>query len=206
MPSKSLPSSSNRVPRLKVAAPAGAGVVDEHVDAAEFLHRGLRHRPHLHFVRHVGLHADGAPSHRAQLLDRGVDAVLAPGGDDEVGARLRVTDGDPFTDAIRAAGDDGDAVGQVEVGHAFLLRLYGPAGCRIEVKCSASASHSTPVRFGIQNRYRALPTSGVRLIDGPCKISGHTVRFAEGDTEHAGIGLYFEGLPGRYAGPGQRRD
>ena len=108
---------------LERAGARGAGVVDHDVDLAEGLHRlvidaldlvgDCRHRP---------ARRPPALRDRADRLDRLIER-LAPARDDhDIGARRRETGRDGKAKALAAAGDDGSAVGEINL-HASPQRL-----------------------------------------------------------------------------------
>ena len=69
-------------------APDRAGVVDEHVDAAELAARAVDDRLDLGRVADVAAEAERADAERAQLLGGLLAAVDVARAEDEVGARL----------------------------------------------------------------------------------------------------------------------
>src|SRR5581483_10845880 len=107
-----LPACERRL--LRPRAPDGAGVVDEHVDAAELRARPLDDRLDLALVANVAPERERPTPVGAQLLGRPLAAVEVAGAEDEIGARLGERLGHLAADAGAAAGDDRDPAGQVE--------------------------------------------------------------------------------------------
>ena len=99
---------------------AQRGVVDEIVDAAEFLERRLRHRVDRGGIGDVGNCDERAAARRFDLLHHLVrfGAVLAHVDHDRA-ARGRELERDGAADAAPGAGDDRDAVLQFLFGHAL---------------------------------------------------------------------------------------
>ena len=91
-----------------------AGVVDQHVQAAEAVDRRLDHRDDVLLLGHVALHEDVADAHLGNLGGAGMHSLLGVGGlvglaqvvDCDVGAELGEADGDRLADARAAAGDE----------------------------------------------------------------------------------------------------
>ena len=109
-------------PLVQVVPLAGvdAGVVDEHVDAAELLRRAVGHRLRALDRRDVAKQPDGGPARTADLLDRALHAlgIAAAGGDGRPFGGEAVCD--RAADAARGAGHDGALA--CKASHGALLR------------------------------------------------------------------------------------
>ena len=99
---------------LERAEEHDAGVVDEHVRAAELLLHALGGGEDAVAVGDVCLDGDGAV---AELVGEGGDAVEAAGKDSDAVAGCCERAGSGFTDAGASAGDDGDPCPVVGVDH-----------------------------------------------------------------------------------------
>ncbi|MOA31253.1 hypothetical protein D3C78_1524020 [compost metagenome] len=84
----------------------GGGVAQQHVQrtaAPDLLH----HRLDRLSIAHVGLHGRDARARDAfaKLLSRGVEDLLAPPGDDQLGTQLQIALADTLAQASATAGD-----------------------------------------------------------------------------------------------------
>ena len=87
-----------------------AGVVDQHVDAAEFFLDAGDHGIDHFALRHVHLIARRRGAERLALLDDLVHSTLFDVADDDDGAFLGEFQRGGQTDALGGAGDDGNLV------------------------------------------------------------------------------------------------
>ena len=86
-----------------------AGVVDQHVDAAEGRFGRIEQRLHVARIGHVGLDCDGGAAVGKHACHQLVCRRLAAGViDDDLHAVARQAAGDGRADAARGARDDGD--------------------------------------------------------------------------------------------------
>ena len=119
-----LPRRERHLPRQPAAA--DAGVVAEHVHAAEARDGGVGERLHLRGVGHVGDDAFDLGARLAQLGDRVVERGRFDVTDDDPGAFGREPTGQREPDPARAARDDRDF--SVEILHGRMLTRPGRAG------------------------------------------------------------------------------
>ena len=100
-----------------------AGVVDQHVDRAERVLDGRDRALDARVVGDVERNArDPAAGICDLALQRG-ELVQLTGGEADRGAVLRQDPGEPLAEALRGAGDQRDAAGEVErIAHSGLLR------------------------------------------------------------------------------------
>ena len=87
-----------------------AGVVDQHVDAAELGDGGLDEVAALLPVADVARHREGAPTEGPHLVGHPLALVELAAGDHDVGARLGEAERHRPTEALAAAGDHDDLV------------------------------------------------------------------------------------------------
>ena len=119
--------------RVLVAAAHPAGVVDQHVDAAELIERALHEGVHVALLEQVDAHGERAPAERLDLRDGLGEARAGDGthvgvldglghllrlaglqrtrGDDEVVAGLGEGDRAALADPAAGPGDDRDGCG-----------------------------------------------------------------------------------------------
>ena len=91
-----------------------AGDVDEHIQAAEALHRRLHHRPALCRVGDVGLHGERGPAELLDLAAGGPQPVPPPGRQHHVGPGLGQRHREPRAEAAAGPGDQRDLPRQRE--------------------------------------------------------------------------------------------
>jgi hypothetical protein len=95
-----------------IAAVRDARRGDEHVDAAELFDGCVHHGVVVGRARRVGAHEHTASTHGVDV-DDGLRAVFLENvGDEDVHPLVGKTKGARPPDAVAAAGDDGDLVGQ----------------------------------------------------------------------------------------------
>ena len=93
--------------------PLDAGVVDQHVQAAERVDAARHQVVHLGDFPEIGLEDGAAPAERLNLGQRLLGAFrVGVVVDDDVRAFLRHADGDAAADALAAAGDEHFASGE----------------------------------------------------------------------------------------------
>src|SRR5439155_15690670 len=106
----------------RLLAHVAAGVVDEDVDLAERLVRGVRHLPDAGFIVHIQRQRNGAASHRFDLALKRAQRFERPAGDRHIGAGVCERSRERLPEAAAGARDDRDAPAQIE---------KGAQGCRI---------------------------------------------------------------------------
>ncbi|NYD67647.1 hypothetical protein BJ972_002166 [Agromyces atrinae] len=85
-----------------------AGVVDEHVEAAEAVDDALHGGFGLGAHRDVGDDGEGDPARRLDLGDESVESVAAAGDDGDRRTLARESEGRGSADATARPGDEGD--------------------------------------------------------------------------------------------------
>ncbi len=98
-----------------------AGVVDQDVEAAERVDRGLHRGEPVVFLGHIELHEAGLRAAGRQLAHRVATLRREHVADHHRRAGGRESLRHAFTEAARTSGDQGLSAGQVELVHACLL-------------------------------------------------------------------------------------
>src|SRR5262249_31390686 len=150
-----------------------AGVVHEHVDAAERGERRLHERLQVLRLDDVGGHRERPPPAPSYLVGDGVDVRLRPCRAHHVGAGFRESERDAAADPLPRAGDDRDAVGELEaVENHDPPTFRRPAGARPltsgrsrYVRMPGSARHTYGIAFtqciavATMPRFRSSPSA-----------------------------------------------
>ena len=133
-----------------------AGVVDQHVDAAQVLHRLVDERLAAVGVRDVRAHGDGAPAGGLDELARVLELLDAAGAEGDVRAGLGEGLGERDAEAGRGPGDDGDFSFEAEAvqdGHGgevpAAARQHSPGSSTAGVDprhAPARRDHRTPLQ------------------------------------------------------------
>src|SRR6202042_2845914 len=109
------------------------GVVDQDVDAAEPADGGLDDALDIAGVAHIAGHAHGRPAGIGDLSLGSPTSVASDISDHDAGALGGVSTGNRVTDAVGAAGDDGDLAFQLVVRFAhvvpFVCSEHFPTPC-----------------------------------------------------------------------------
>ena len=101
---------------MRRLADVDAGVVDQDIDAAEFAFGALDHGGDRGLVGDVGDDRDGFAAALLQLRDRGIRLRRVAPDDGDRSTGLRQPARHAQADAAIAAGDDGNAAGEIEGG------------------------------------------------------------------------------------------